>query len=136
MLNLWMSWENLCPNLSFTFENKWEISVKEDGNISNLTLVIEIFHSLKFQEFINDIVSPVLVKFLTWQQHHFCLFQLVPCVCVNWLWCQEGIFYCHPWKMGYTLLPEGTDIYTHSAAQSSKRFKPLSVTILLWQGHC
>ena len=30
----------------------------------------------------------------------------------------------------------GTDIYTHSAAQSSKRFKPLSVTILLWQGHC
>ena len=48
MLNLWMSWENLCPNLSFTFENKWEISVKEDGNISNLTLVIEIFHSLKF----------------------------------------------------------------------------------------
>ena len=43
-----MSWENLCPNLSFTFENKWEISVKEDGNISNLTLVIEIFHSLKF----------------------------------------------------------------------------------------
>ena len=26
--------------------------------------------------------------------------------------------------------------YTHSAAQSSKRFKPLSVTILLWQGNC
>ena len=22
MLNLWMSWENLCPNLSFTIENK------------------------------------------------------------------------------------------------------------------
>ena len=22
MLNLWMSWENLCPNLSFTVENK------------------------------------------------------------------------------------------------------------------
>ena len=26
--------------------------------------------------------------------------------------------------------------YTHSTAQSSKRFKPLSVTILMWQGHC
>ena len=22
MLNLWMSWENLCPNLTFTVENK------------------------------------------------------------------------------------------------------------------
>ena len=22
MLNLWMSWENLCPNLTFTIENK------------------------------------------------------------------------------------------------------------------
>ena len=22
MLNLWMSWENLCPNLNFTVENK------------------------------------------------------------------------------------------------------------------
>ena len=27
-------------------------------------------------------------------------------------------------------------IYIHSAAQSSKRFKPLSAAILLWQGHC
>ena len=36
----------------------------------------------------------------------------------------------------HILLPESTDIYTHSAAKSSKRFKPLSVTILLWQGHC
>ena len=28
MLNLWMSWENLCPNLSFTVENKMENSRK------------------------------------------------------------------------------------------------------------
>ena len=28
MLNLWMSWENLCPNLSFTVENKMEDSHK------------------------------------------------------------------------------------------------------------
>ena len=28
MLNLWMSWENLCPNLSFTVENKMENSHK------------------------------------------------------------------------------------------------------------
>ena len=26
--------------------------------------------------------------------------------------------------------------YTHSVAQPSKRFTPLSVAILLWQGHC
>ena len=44
MLNLWMSWENLCPNLTFTVENK----IKEDGHIANLTYMIEIFHSLKF----------------------------------------------------------------------------------------
>ena len=50
MLNLWMSWENLCPNLSFTVESKmgnshkrgwpkvrWGIHIKEDDHISNLT---------------------------------------------------------------------------------------------------
>ena len=35
-----------------------------------------------------------------------------------------------PQEESYTLLP------THSASQSSKRFKPPSVAILLWQGHC
>ena len=63
-------------------------------------------------------------------------FQLVPCLSVNFLWCQECIFYCAPMKKKYSLLPKGTDIYTHSAAQPSKRFRLLSVTILLWQGHC
>ena len=28
MLNLWMSWENLCPNLNFTVENKMRNSHK------------------------------------------------------------------------------------------------------------
>ena len=28
MLNLWISWENLCPNLSFTVENKMRDSRK------------------------------------------------------------------------------------------------------------
>ena len=36
MLNLWMSWEKLCPNLSFTVETKMENSQKEDDHISNL----------------------------------------------------------------------------------------------------
>ena len=49
---------------------------------------------------------------------------------VDFLWCQEYTFYCIPRKKRYTLLP------THSAAQSSKRLKTLSVTILLWQDHC
>ena len=28
MLNLWMSWENLCPNLAFTVANKMGNSYK------------------------------------------------------------------------------------------------------------
>ena len=57
------------------------------------------------------IVSLVLTKFLLWQQHHFCLFQLVPCLSVNLPWCAECIFYSVPRKKRYNLLPEGTDIY-------------------------
>ena len=57
------------------------------------------------------IASLVLIKFLLWQQHHFCLFQLVPCLSVNLPWYQECIFYCAPRKKRYTLLPEGTDIH-------------------------
>ena len=49
-----------------------------------------------------------------------CEFAMVP----------ECTFYCVPRKKRYTLFP------THSASQSLKRFKPLSVTILLWQGYC
>ena len=68
------------------------------------------------------------LKFLLWQQHHFCLFQLMPCVFefpmvpgVYILECpQEEEVHSSFW--GY--------IYTHSAAQSSKRFKSLSDTIL------
>ena len=49
------------------------------------------------------------------------------------LWICYGASSVHftvsPRKKRYTLLP------THSAAQSWKRFKPLSVTILLWQDH-
>ena len=37
MLNLWKSWENACPDLSFIAENKMGNSHKEDGHISNLT---------------------------------------------------------------------------------------------------
>ena len=37
MLNLWMSWENLCPNLSFTFENNMGNSHKRGWSHSNLT---------------------------------------------------------------------------------------------------
>ena len=27
--HLWMSWENFCPNLSFTFEVRWGIHIKD-----------------------------------------------------------------------------------------------------------
>ena len=38
MLDLWMGWESLCPNLSFTVENKVGIHIKEDGHVSNLNI--------------------------------------------------------------------------------------------------
>ena len=31
ILNLWMTWEKLCPNLSFTTENEMGNSHKKDG---------------------------------------------------------------------------------------------------------
>ena len=37
MLNLWMSWGNVCPNLTFTVEKKIGNHIKEDGHISKLT---------------------------------------------------------------------------------------------------
>ena len=64
------------------------------------------------------------------------LFISVGALSVKLLCGQECIFYCAPRKKRYTLLPEGTDIYTHSPAQSSKRFKPLSLTVLLRRGNC
>ena len=33
-VNLWMSWKNLCPNLTFTVENKIGNSYKKDDHIS------------------------------------------------------------------------------------------------------
>ena len=51
-----MKWEKLCPNLSFTVENKMGNShKKKDGHILNLILMIEIFHFLKVLEFINEL---------------------------------------------------------------------------------
>ena len=56
MLNLWMSWKIICPNLSFTpLKIRWGVYIKEDGHISNLPQMIEISHSLKFKEFINEL---------------------------------------------------------------------------------
>ena len=54
------------------------------------------------------IVSLFPIKFLIWQQHHFCLFQLPSCFSVNLLWCT---FYCVPRKKRCTLPSEGTDVH-------------------------
>ena len=59
------------------------------------------------------------------------LFILVGTLC---LWICYGARSVH-----FTVSPGRKGTYTlstHSAAQSSKRFKPLFVTMLLWQGHC
>ena len=76
--------------------------IRSKSGIS-LEITLNIFRCL--------IVSLVLPKFLLWQTHHFCLFQLVPCLSVNLMWFQECIFYCAPIKKRFTLLPEGTDIH-------------------------
>ena len=52
-------------------------------------------------------------------------FAMVPGVYIL-LWPQESEVHSSFWRHRYT----------HSAAQLSKSFKPLSVTIFLWQGHC
>ena len=38
MLNLWMSWENLCPNLSYTVENKMDNSHERRWSHLKLTI--------------------------------------------------------------------------------------------------
>ena len=57
------------------------------------------------------IVSLVPLKFLPWQQHHFCLFQLASCLSLNLLWCQECTFYCAPRKKRYTFFSKGSDVH-------------------------
>ena len=54
-----------------------------------------------------------------------CQFAMVPGV-YTVLFPQEEEVHSSSWGHGYT----------HSAAQSSKKFKPLSVSIILYQGHC
>ena len=46
MSNLWMSWENLCPNLTFIVENKMGNSQERGWSHFKLNM-IEIFHPLK-----------------------------------------------------------------------------------------
>ena len=51
---------------------------------------------------------PCSSKFLLWQQHHFCLFQLASSV--NLLWCQVCTFHC-PLRKKRHILPEDTDVH-------------------------
>ena len=66
--------------------------------------------------------STKILVYILWQQHHFLILVGILCVCEFAMVPGVYILLC--------LLP------THSAAQSSKGLRTLSVTILLWQGHC
>ena len=55
MLNLWMSWENLCPNLSFFLENKKGNSHKRRWSHFKLNLNDGDIPFPKFLEFINEL---------------------------------------------------------------------------------
>ena len=73
--------------------------------------------------------STKIIMYKLWQQHHFFILVATLCVCEFVMVPGVYILLCPPGRKG-TLLP------THSAAQSSKRLKTLSVTILLRQDHC
>ena len=49
-----MNWEKVCPNLSYTSENKIGKLPKAWLHFK-LNMMIEIFRFLKFQEFINEL---------------------------------------------------------------------------------
>ena len=57
------------------------------------------------------IVSLVPLKFLLWQQHHFCLFLLA--LSVNLPLCQVCTFYCPLTKKRFNILPKGTGVDMH-----------------------
>ena len=67
----------------------------------SLGINLNVFKCLK--------VSLVRLKFLLWQQHHFCLFQLASSV--NLLWCQLCTFYCPIKKKRCTVLHKGIDVH-------------------------
>ena len=66
----------------------------------SIEIILNVFKSL--------IVSLILLQFLLWQQHYFCLFELA--TSVNLVWCQVCTFYCPFRKKRYTILPEGTTV--------------------------
>ena len=79
--------------------------------VISLEITLNVFKCL--------VVSLVLLKFSLWQQHHFCLFQLMLCLSVKFamvpgvyiLLCPQKEVHSSSWKHRYT----------HSAAQSSKK---------------
>ena len=75
-------------------------------------------------------VSLVPVKYLLWQQHHFCLFWLVSCIFIRLLWCQKCMFYCAPGRRGTLFFLKGTN----SAGKSLQRFKSFSVIMAFYYG--
>ena len=71
MINLWMSWENLCPNLNFTVENKMGNSHKRGWSHLQLNrsdwdifqwIGKNIFHWAKWNELIKLIRECVRLK--------------------------------------------------------------------------
>ena len=90
------------------------------------------------------VVSLVPLKFLLWQQHRSSLFLLASSG--NLPYCQVCTFYC-PFRKKRCSGKRGAqekEVYSsswgcrciHSAAHSSKRFKPLSTITWLCQSYC
>ena len=74
---------------------------------SNIGILLEIISNVSKCL----IVSLVPLKFLLWQQHHFCLFLLA--LSVNLPLCQVCTFYCPLTKKRFNILPKGTGVDMH-----------------------
>ena len=106
---------NLCLPLPQRFQKTLARKRKHLKNFSKYIFGQPKQHQHKIRSKTNILLKinsiPNLIKILTLATAPFLLFQLVPCLSVNLLQCQEYTFYCAPRKKRYTLLPESTDVH-------------------------
>ena len=92
---------------------------------SSISLEITLSLNVSFIPCSTKILTLATAPFLFILIGVFCKFAMVPSVHILLSYQEKEVHYS-TWRKRCT----------QSAAHSSKRFEPLSATILLWQGHC
>ena len=92
---------------------------------SSISLEITLSLNVSFIPCSTKILTLATAPFLFILIGVFCKFAMVPSVHILLSYQEKEVHYS-----------TGRKRCTQSAAHSSKRFEPLSATILLWQGHC